>query len=137
MTDKPVKTQDLASLSPIPESLRKVDLGRKGEDLAEQYLIDQGYTILQRNEQVGHSDIDIMATEGQTLVFVEVRTKSNSNRGMPEETLNNTKLQRMRKTAEIYMAFKKYTGPARLDAVCIILEGGAKVTHLEHYKGIG
>ncbi len=119
------------------DNRQKVDLGRKGEDLAEQYLIDRGYTILQRNEQVGHSDIDILARQGETLVFVEVRTKSDGNRGMPEETLNYSKLKQMRKTAEIYMAKKKYRGPARMDAVCILLPAGGGVTHFEHYKGIG
>ena len=118
-------------------SCNKVDLGRKGEDLAEQYLIDKGYRILQRNEQVGHSDIDILAREGETLIFVEVRTKSNGNRGLPEETLNRAKLKQMRKTAEVYMAKKKYRGPARMDAVCIILQEGVNITHFEHYKGIG
>jgi putative endonuclease len=115
----------------------KIDLGMKGEDLAEQYLTEQGYTILKRNQRVGRSDIDILARQDETLVFVEVRTKSKSDRGMPEETLNSPKLQRMRKTAEIYIAIHKYDGPARLDGICIILEGRENIVHFEHYKGIG
>ncbi len=118
-------------------STDKVDLGRKGEDLAENYLAEKGYEVIGRNEHVGHSDIDILARDGKTLVFVEVRTKSDRNRGMPEETLNQTKLQRMRKTAEIYMAWHKYNGPARLDAVCIILEKEGRISHIKHYRGIG
>ncbi len=118
------------------KSREKIDLGIRGEDLAEEYLTDRGYAVIARNERIGHSDIDILAREGETLVFVEVRTKSVRDRGMPEETLNQKKLNRMRKTAELYMAFKHYNGEARLDAVCIVLEGNSRVTHFEHYKGV-
>ena len=117
--------------------MNKIELGIRGENIAEEYLKDQGYEVLGRNERVGHSDIDILARDGETLVFVEVRTKSDGNRGMPEETLTAKKLKRMRKTAELYMAFKRYNGKARLDGVCIILETGNRISHFEHYKGVG
>ena len=114
----------------------KIDLGIKGENLAEEYLINQGYTIVARNERIGHSDIDILAREENMLVFVEVRTKSDGNRGMPEETLNTKKLRRMRKTAELYITLKHYEGEARLDAVCIIMKENGQISHFKHYKGV-
>ncbi|MBI9098988.1 MAG: YraN family protein, partial [Spirochaetaceae bacterium] len=80
----------------------KVELGKKGEELASVFLEDLGYRIIKRNKQIGHSDIDILAQDKETLVFVEVRTKSRIDRGMPEETLTRIKLERMKKTAELY-----------------------------------
>ena len=121
----------------IKSSGNKVELGRKGEEIAAVYLQEKEYKILKRNYMIGHSDIDILAKNNEFLVFVEVRTKSNGARGMPEDTLTKKKLRRMKNTAELYIAFNHYDGLARLDAVCIILDNSDKVKHLEHYKGVG
>jgi len=121
----------------IKSSGNKVELGRKGEEIAAVYLQEKEYQILKRNYMIGHSDIDILAKNNEFLVFVEVRTKSNGARGMPEDTLTKKKLRRMKNTAELYIAFNHYDGLARLDAVCIILDNSDKVKHLEHYKGVG
>lgn len=118
-------------------SRARIELGIKGEDLATAFLEESGYSILKRNHRIGHSDIDILAVDGAVLVFAEVRTKSRGDRGMPEETLTRQKLWRMKRTAELYIAWNHYTGIARLDAVCIILDEGGKVRHLEHYTGVG
>jgi len=117
--------------------MTRIELGAKGEDIAEQYLRDAGYKIVKRNCRVRHSDIDVLASRDDTLVFVEVRTKSNSNYGMPEESITKTKLRQMKKTAEIYLAFHEWIGSVRMDAICIILEESGKVTHFQHYSGVG
>ena len=115
----------------------KVELGIKGENIAVSFLEVAGYRILKRNDRIGHSDIDILAQDGETLVFVEVRTKSTVDRGMPEETLTRKKLQRMKKTAELYIGWNRYEGVARLDAVCIVVDKTGNIKHLEHYIGVG
>lgn len=116
---------------------RKVELGRKGENIAADFLTDSGYKILKRNYMISHSDIDILAKKNEYLVFVEVRTKSKEDRGMPEDTLTKKKLRRMKNTAELYIAFNHYEGLARLDAVCIILDESDSIKHIEHYEGVG
>ncbi|MEA1910320.1 MAG: YraN family protein [Spirochaetota bacterium] len=121
----------------IKSSGKKVELGRKGEEIASIFLEDKGYIIIKRNYMIGHSDIDILARNEEFLVFVEVRTKSKKDRGMPEDTLTKKKLRRMKNTAELYIAFNHYEGLARLDAVCIILDESDNVEHLEHYEGVG
>ena len=121
----------------IKSSGKKVELGRKGEEIASDFLEDKGYIIIKRNYMIGHSDIDILARDKKFLVFVEVRTKSKKDRGMPEDTLTKKKLRRMKNTAELYIAFNHYEGLARLDAVCIILDGSDTIKHLEHYEGVG
>ncbi len=115
----------------------KIELGKKGEELAALYLKEKGYQILKQNYMIGHSDIDILARNKKFLVFVEVRTKSKNDRGMPEDTLTKKKLRRMKNTAELYIAFNHYEGLARLDAVCIILDVSDNINHLEHYEGVG
>ena len=121
----------------IRSSREKIELGIKGEDLAESFLKEIGYRILKRNYRIGHSDIDILAKDESTLVFIEVRTKSMEDRGMPEDTLTAKKLRRMKKTAELYMAFNHYEGSARLDAVCIVLDKTGRIRHFKHYMGVG
>ena len=120
---------------PVKNSRDKVELGISGENAAAEFLKEKGYNILKRNKRIGHSDIDILAEDGETLVFVEVRTKSKTDRGMPEETLSKKKLLRMEKTAQLYMAFNQYEGLARLDAVCIVIDK-KQVSYLEHYIGV-
>lgn len=121
----------------IKNSRKKVELGRKGEDIAADFLTDSGYKILKRNYMIGHSDIDILAQDKEFLVFAEVRTKSKEERGMPEDTLTKKKLRRMKNTAKLYIAFNRYEGLARLDAVCIVLDDSDNIKHIEHYEGVG
>ncbi len=120
----------------IKNSEERIELGKKGENIAASFLKKNGYKIIKRNYRIGHSDIDILAMDKKILVFIEVRTKSETARGMPEETLTVKKLNRMKKTAELYIAFNRYRGCARIDAVCIILDNSNTVKHLKHYKGV-
>jgi putative endonuclease len=115
----------------------KIALGAQGEQLAADFLESSGYQIIDRNKQIGHSDIDIVTKKDGVLVFVEVRTKSNNDHGMPEETLNTHKLRQMKQTAQRYLGIYRYKGPARLDAVCLIINGQGEVQHLKHYVGVG
>ena len=103
----------------IKDSGKKVELGRKGEEIASNYLEDKGYIIIKRNYMIGHSDIDILARDNEFLVFIEVRTKSKKDRGMPEETLTKKKLRRMKNTAELYKGNKSL----------LPLWGGGVITH--------
>lgn len=120
----------------MEESRFRVELGRRGEVIAENYLEASGYKIIKRNYRIGHSDIDILAMNGAVLVFVEVRTKSSADSGMPEESLNKKKIRRMTRTAELYIAKNGYTGSARLDAVCIVLNRSNKIAYYKHYRDV-
>jgi len=70
------------------------------------------------------------------LVFVEVRTKIGENFGTPEDTLKNKKLNKVRFNALSYVAFKKWTGPIKIDAICIVLRPDYTVLRLNHYENI-
>jgi putative endonuclease len=99
--------------------LRKI-LGRKGEDRAADYLIRQGYRILERNYTTPSGEIDLIALDGNELVFVEVKTRSSDAFGAPELAVNARKQQRMIKAALGYIKYKKlHQVPCRFDVVAV------------------
>lgn len=102
--------------------LRKL-LGRTGEDLAAKHLTEQGYVILERNYAAPQGELDLIALDGDTLVFVEVKTRSSNAFGAPELAVDRRKQERMVKAALGYLKHKKlHQMPCRFDVVAI---GGA------------
>lgn len=71
------------------------ELGKKGEQLAEEYLVGLGYTILFRNWRHGRYEIDLVAAKNEVLHFIEVKTRSSNQFGLPEEAVNKKKLRHM------------------------------------------
>jgi len=118
------------------------DVGKIGEDLAKKYLEKEGYKILEQNYKTRYAEIDLVAEKAmkflnkKTLVFVEVRTKIGENFGSPEDTINKAKLWKVLQNAKSYTAFKKWDGPARIDAVCIVLKPDYKIDRLTHHENI-
>lgn len=95
-------------------------LGKLGEDLAEQKLIELGYKIEERNYKNIIGEIDIIAYDKDTLCFVEVKTKSGSDFGMPEEMVNSKKQRKIIKTAQLYLLEKKLDNINwRIDVVAV------------------
>ena len=112
------------------------EVGKIGEDLAARFLEENGYKIVEQNYKTRYSEIDLVATKGKDLVFVEVRTKIGENFGTPEDTLNNKKLNKVRFNALSYVAFKKWQGHIKIDAICIVLKANYAVLRLNHYENI-
>ena len=71
------------------------ELGRKGEQLGEDYLANCGYSILFRNWRYGRSEIDLVAAKDNVLHFIEVKTRRAAGFGLPEEAIDKKKLRRM------------------------------------------
>ncbi len=90
------------------------DVGFHYEDLACEYLKEQGYTIIERNYHNRFGEIDIIAREGDYLVFVEVKYRSDDSYGYPEEFVNYRKQRKIIKTAEYYLMKAR----APLDVLC-------------------
>ena len=107
-----------------------------GEKAAEKYLEDRGYQIIERNYQNRYSEIDLIVKKSGVLVFVEVRTKTSGDFVSPEESINQKKLKKLYWNADSYVALKKWKGPCRVDAVCIVLGKDDGVEKLEHYRDI-
>jgi len=106
--------------------------GKLAEDFATEYLKELGYEIIARNYQVSHLEIDIIARKDKYLVFVEVRSKSGSGYGSPEESMSASKRKQVRKAAEGYMNDNKHLNlQVRLDFIGVtFIDDKPKINHL-------
>jgi len=86
---------------------RRQTLGRLGEELAAQHLQRQGYVILKRNYRCQYGEVDIIAQDGQRTAFVEVRTRTGSAFGTPEESVTLRKQERLATVARSYLEEKE------------------------------
>ena len=84
-------------------TIYRKNLGREGEDEAEEELLRLGYEILERNYKNKIGEIDIVAKDGEVLCFVEVKTKSGHGYGSPEDMVGPRKQRKILKTAEYYL----------------------------------
>ncbi|MFH1994234.1 MAG: YraN family protein [Nitrospinota bacterium] len=109
-------------------------LGKEGEELACRYLEKQGYKIKERNYRCRSGEIDIIAYHKKTLVFVEVRTKTNMLHGTPAESVNHVKRRKIVKAASYYLLNKGISGvECRFDVVGIsFMETECKVELLRN-----
>jgi putative endonuclease len=113
----------------------KQNTGNKGENYACDLLVESGFTIIERNYHFGHGEIDIVAMDGDTLVFVEVKTRKNLEFGDPIEGVTKSKQKQIRKIAEGYLMEKKILDiDCRFDVVGILLQGNEapKINHIEN-----
>lgn len=108
--------------------------GSRGEQLAADYLDRAGLTVLERNFRCRAGEIDLVAQDGNELVFVEVRTRVGSAFGTPEESVTLRKQRKMAECAYAYLAQHSVSNrPWRVDVIAIQLERGV-VKRLDHYK---
>ena len=109
----------------------KKEIGQKGENLAVAYLQNLGYKVLERNYRCKLGEVDIIALDNDTLVFIEVRTRSSLDFGLPQESINRRKRHQISKVALEYMTRKKLKNtPARFDVVAVSLEPGKEKVDL-------
>ncbi|MBS3948057.1 MAG: YraN family protein [Dethiobacter sp.] len=98
-------------------------LGRRGEDLTASYLHGSGYEILARNWRCAQGEIDIVAYEGETLVFIEVKARRSERYGTPAEAVDRLKQERLRTLALSYISATGRTAPAyRFDVAAVDLQ---------------
>ncbi|MFF4190617.1 YraN family protein [Nonomuraea sp. NPDC001831] len=112
----------------------KDELGKEGEHLAAIYLEAKGMTILERNWRCRRGEIDIIAVDGQVLVVVEVKTRSSRSHGTALESVNHTKLARLRMLATKWLSAQSRSFEAvRIDVIA--LERFAGNFALRHIRG--
>jgi len=109
------------------------ELGNKGEDLACQHLIALGYNILERQWRFSKLEIDIIAKDGDILVFVEVKTKSYNYYGEPEESVSKRKESLIIDGAFQYMEKVHHEWEIRFDIISILMDRD-KNPIIRHFK---
>jgi putative endonuclease len=107
----------------------KLDIGKEGEDFAVKFLIGEGYKIITRNFTSLNSEIDIICSKGEMLVFVEVRLKFNADYGFPEQTMSKSKANAIKRGAEAYLLKFPWEGEARFDFISIIRKPEFEIVH--------
>jgi putative endonuclease len=108
-------------------------LGRSGEEIACRYLIDKKYEILARGYRMFHGEIDIIARDRETLVFVEVKARADESHGRPEESVTPGKQRQVRKIAQGYLLEHPSPGvDCRFDVIAILFRGPDDY-RLEHF----
>jgi putative endonuclease len=113
-------------------------LGRLGEKIASSLLRKEGYEILARNFQSRLGEIDIVAIDNDTLVFVEVKARVGRAFGLPEEAVRPSKLKAIEKVGDYFRLFHSSLPEAeRIDVVAIELDKTGKVIRQELIKNAG
>lgn len=107
-------------------------LGIEGEDMAADYLSSSGYVILERRFRIHSIEIDIIASKGKELVFVEVKTRSSDFFASPESAVNVKKQKRMILAADYYVCERGIDAEIRFDIVSVVRNRDTE--HISHIK---
>ena len=111
-------------------------VGKRGEEEAARFLDKRGLTILDRNVRSRLGEIDLVARDGKTLVFVEVRTQREREGDPPEASVREGKQRRLGRLAQHYLKWKRLGEVScRFDVVAVTLDGQDRVTALRHLPG--
>lgn len=116
------------------QKIKNKEIGAKGEKLAQEYLIKQGYEIVETNKRFSRAcEIDIIAKQRDTLVFVEVKTRTTEACGSPFEAITKAKYENIKTGLYSYLPeakvkFKNF----RIDAIAIVLNPEIKIKHLKN-----
>lgn len=105
------------------------ELGVKGEILALDFLEKKGFTILETNWRFGKTEIDLIARDGHTLIIVEVKTRTGSRFGFPEQAVTAEKQRNIALAAEEYLEQHNLDMDVRFDVVAITYEDGKPEIH--------
>ncbi len=109
----------------------EVALGRKGEDLAHRYLRNSGYTVIARNYRPGgDSEIDIVARDRETLIFVEVKSRSSAEYGSPDRAIDREKQRHILRAARSFVTRSGDSwSKVRFDTVSIVFAEPVAISH--------
>jgi putative endonuclease len=122
-------------------SADRQDLGRAGEDYAERFLAERGWTVLARRFRSGHRDLDLVVRRGSTVAFVEVKTRRGSLFGTPVEAVGWRKQRELVRSAQVWIdrfGLKGVEGGGRVEAyrfdvVGVLVEGErVQISHVEN-----
>lgn len=111
---------------------RHNNTGSWGEQVAREFLITKGYAVMESNVHVGHKELDIVATKGNRIIFVEVKTRS-SDFVDPLEAVDEKKIRRLTRAADSFIRSRNVIHEPQFDIIVII---GSKETGytLDHYE---
>lgn len=114
--------------------------GRRGEDIAESFLVGNGFSIIKKNFHTRFGEIDLVAARGTTLHFVEVKLKVGTDFGTPEEMIDKRKIRQVMKTGEAYLLQNRRMAAkfakTQVDAVCIVVDQEGNKERVNYYENL-
>ena len=111
--------------------------GKQAEEKATQWLRGKGWKILHRNFRTRGAELDIVALEGQTLVFVEVKQRSTLSAGFPEEAVGPQKIAKLYKGAQFYLKTQPQHAARNCRFDVLALEGDGPQVKIRHTPDVG
>jgi len=115
----------------------RIAVGRHGEDLAARHLERRGFAILERRARTRWGEIDLVAHDGRTIVFCEVKTRIARGGGTPWTSLHEAKQRQVRRLAAAWLAERRERPPAedlRFDAIGVVLDPVGRLVRLDHVE---
>ncbi len=112
---------------------QRKELGKRGEETAADYLAGKGYRIIDRNYKCRVGELDIIAMEGETLIFIEVKTRKDLSYGLPCESITATKKWHISRAVGYYTAIHKLEDlNMRIDVVEVLAtKAGMYIHHIK------
>jgi len=117
-------------------STYKVALGRYGEQLAAEFLVRHGYQITGRNYYTNFGELDLIAENSDEILFCEVKTRTSSDFGYPEEAVNYFKQRHLFKAIQLYLNHYQVNKFWRLDIISIEINRSQKHARIRQFKNI-
>jgi putative endonuclease len=108
-------------------------LGIWGEQQAMRFLVANGYRVIATNYTFGRCEVDIIVDKNDTLIFVEVKTRSSLRFGYPEEFVTDAQLERIRTVVQAFCTERNYTGERRIDIISV---SKGPPFELSHFEGV-
>ncbi len=113
--------------------MTNISVGKMGEELAVDYLIKNGYKIIETNRRFSRfCEIDIIAVDKDTLVFAEVKTRSTDICGRPFEAVTKSKYQHIKRGLFMYLQENPQHKKFRIDVISVLLKPELKIEHLKN-----
>jgi len=116
-------------------STYRKSLGRWGETQAAAYLVERGYLILDSNARTAYGEIDLIASQDNVTVFIEVKTRSSTSFGLPEESITPRKQAHMLAAAQAYLQdHPELDGDWRVDVISILRKSRGRKPEIAHFE---
>lgn len=114
----------------------KIQLGKYGEKLAANFLVRHGAKIVETNYYTRYGEIDLIAIMGDEILFVEVKTRTSSEYGYPEQAINYFKVRHLYKAIQIYLQREGINNFWRLDGISVELDCMDKTALIRWFKNV-